>query len=295
MSLLRASKERVFANDDFVQKKLRPSGGDVTWIDGDIASSAFHSKLAELDVSHLVHCAAHPGGLSLKEPLENTRVNAYGSMALFEWAARQKIRTTFLSSSVIYGSEQPVGTPIPETASLNPGTVYGVNKVACESYLKVLGEGYGLEWTVLRLFATYGAGHLPNAFQGIINVLLTQLERGGRVVVKGSLLRQRDVIHVEDVARAIIAAAVSPRTIGRIVNIGSGHAYTVENLVYEIAKALGKKREDIEIVEEEGTVGDPAYNVGDCRLASDLLGFSPQVPLETGLAALVKARQASSL
>jgi nucleoside-diphosphate-sugar epimerase len=238
----------------------------------------------------VIHAAAHPGGASLSHPVEDVRVNALGSMRVFEWCASTGVPVVYLSSSIVYG-DQPPG-PISETATLQAGTVYGTAKLACEQWLRILGEGRGLQWTVLRLFATYGAGHRPSAVQGIVNVMLTQLLQGDRVVVRGSLARRRDLIYVDDVASAIAAAATSPFARGHVLNVGTGTSITIRELIELLARILGKAQDQIAIEEAPGTVGDPLSNIADISRARAILGFEPQWTIEAGLRALVADRQA---
>jgi UDP-glucose 4-epimerase len=129
--------------------------------------------LESIQPQAVVHAAAHPGGKSLREPIEDVRVNALGSMQIFHWCGKASSHVVFLSSSNVYGEQTENKTP--ETAALKPGTIYGACKVACEQWLRIFGQGLGLSWTVLRPFATYGPGYRPSLDQGIVNVLLTQL------------------------------------------------------------------------------------------------------------------------
>ena len=244
--------------------------------------------LARHDPHIVLHCAAHPGGRSLAEPSANVRVNALGAMHVFEWCARNRRPIVYLSSSVVYGDQPP--SPIPESAPLHPGTVYAVCKVACEGFLRLLEAEYGLQWTVLRLFSTYGPGHRPGTSQGLVNVLLTQLLSGGDLVVRGSLDRVRDLLYVDDAAEAIVACLFSTRVRGRIMNVGTGRALQVRELVAMLCDLLGRSQSDVHLVEEHGTVGDPAYNVANTDAIRAATGFGPTVSLEDGLARLVAAR-----
>ncbi|MBT6718099.1 MAG: NAD(P)-dependent oxidoreductase [Nitrospina sp.] len=239
----------------------------------------------------VVHAAAHPGGKSLQEPTENVRVNALGSMQIFDWCARTGSHVIFLSSSVVYGNSTE--DPISETSDLRPGTVYGIAKVACEQWLRVLERGYGLSWTTLRLFATYGPGHQPSLEQGIVNILLTQLLKGNRVVVKGSLKRRRDVVYVEDVAAIIAQALCCPEAQGQIINVGSGNAATIGEMISLLCDTLKRPYSTVEIIEEAGTVGDPFSNVADITQMRKLLNFEPQFELKAGLEAFIKGRKDS--
>jgi UDP-glucose 4-epimerase len=239
----------------------------------------------------VVHAAAHPGGKSLQEPIENVRVNVLGSMKIFDSCLRSGSHVIYLSSSVIYG-DQAQGY-ISETSPLIPGTIYGVAKVACEQWLQILGRGSGLSWTILRPFSVYGSGHRPSLDQGIVNILLTQLLNGNRVVVKGSLLRQRDLVYVDDVAAAIVQAVFCPAARGQRINISSGCAVTIEEIINLLCGVLKRPCSAIEIIEGAGTVGDPVSNVGDTTRMREVLDFETKYNLEKGLQILVDERLAA--
>ena len=46
-------------------------------------------------------------------------------------------------------------------------------------------------------------------------------------------------------------------------------------------------KEDVEIIEEEGTVGDPMYNYAEITKSKEILKFEPKYSLEDGLKELV--------
>jgi len=258
------------------------------WIVADMVDPNLEVKLNEYDVGTVVHCAAHPGGKSLEEPSIDVQINCYASMRLFEMCAKRNIDIIYLSSSVIYGDSHR--SYIKEDVPLFPGTIYGVCKVACENFLRVLQEGYQLKWTVLRIFATYGAGHQPNLYQGIVNVMLTQMQLGNKVVVKGSLDRARDMVYVKDVADAIVKSIYSPKSRSCVINIGTGKPVTIHNLINTLAYIMGRSLDDFDIIEESGTVGDPFYCSADISVAKELLGFKPEYTLEQGLIEMLKSK-----
>jgi len=261
-------------------------GTSVSLAGVDVADVRLWTMLDAFGPDIVIHAAAHPGGKSLSEPCENARVNALGSMRVFEWCSRSARPVIYLSSSVVYG-EQPPG-PIAETAPVAPGTVYGVAKYAAEQWLRILGEGRGLEWTVLRLFPTYGAGHRLSLQQGIVNVMLTQLLQGDRVVVRGSVLRERDLVYVDDAAGAITASLVCPAARGQVINVGTGTVVTIGDMIAGLGRALGRDPGRLTVVEEAGTVGDPFSNVADVSRMQDVLGYRPQFSLDAGLRAYVR-------
>jgi UDP-glucose 4-epimerase len=286
--MLLADGNKVVATDNFSIGKWRSSDDQIFWEVSDIQSDAFLKRLGKYRIDFVIHCAAHPCAMSLTEAVKDVEVNALGSIRLFDWCVRNGVPVIYTSSNTVYGNQPP--GPISEDAPLDIGNIYGACKIACENFLKVLEKGHGLKWVALRLFSTYGAGHRPSTQQGIVNVMLTQLLKGPRVIVKGSLERERDLLYVKDAARAICACIENDHAFGNIMNIASGVPTTIGRLIEKLGRILGYDDSEIQIIEEEGTPGDPFYNVANCRKAENLLGFSPKYDLDTGLREFVQQR-----
>ena len=284
---------QVVAIDDYTTGLRRPQVSGVVWASADVADPAFPQRMSAHRVDAVVHCAARLADRSMADPTGDVRTNAYGSMQVFEWAARNDVqRVLFTSSSGVYGD--PPAKPIQETDPVRAETIYSASKLACEAFLRILEKGYGLPWTVVRLFPTYGTAHKPSKTQGILNVMITQLLEGNDVVVKGSLERVRDLVYVDDTARAIVQALFSEAARGRVFNVGTGKGHTVREMIHFIAESLGRRPEDLRIKELEGTPGDPLYNVADITAIRTAIGFTPQVDLREGIQQLVAARTAQA-
>lgn len=280
---------KVVACDDFSIGSWQAEKENLVWAKTDVSAPGMTTLLEKYGPDAVIHCAAHPGGLSLSDPVEDVKVNALGSIRIFDWCARAGKTLIYLSSSVIYG-DQPPGFPIRESAEVMPGTIYAACKIACENFLRILADGYGLQWTVLRLFSTYGAGHKPGTSQGIVNIMLTQLLAGNRLIVRGSLDRVRDLLYVDDAARAIVESVFAREARGQVLNVGTGTGIIISQLIESLCRGLGRQMSAIEIVEEPGTVGDPLWNVADCSMAQEILGFSAQNDIETGISKLIRNR-----
>ena len=115
-----------------------------------------------------------------------------------------------------------------EKSKLNPGTVYGINKMTSEKYITELSKIHMFPWLIIRLFATYGHGHKPNLYQGIVNIILTQLFKGGMLNIKGTLSRTRDLIYADDVGK-IISKLINQNINGKIINVGTSKSTEIGN------------------------------------------------------------------
>lgn len=239
----------------------------------DVATSEIDSVLAQERPTTIFHLAARPGGRSISEPLQNVLVNSLGSMRLIDWSARNGARFIFASSSVIY--EGNGNALLSEESRCDPRTIYGVNKLACEGWLDILGHSFGLQWVALRLFSTYGLGHLPSSDQGIVNVMLTQMLRGPDVEVRGSLERVRDLVYVDDVVEALIRVAKLSKLPNRPVNVCTGQPTTIGEILAIIAESLGLEFSQFNVKVLDGTPGDPFYNVGLNQRLRSLIGYTP--------------------
>lgn len=253
----------------------------------DVARAEIVELLDEIKPSTIVHAAAHPGGKSISDPTANLEVNVLGSIRIFEWCARNRCKILYLSSSIIYGEVVPI--PIRETTTPHPETVYGIAKTACEQWLRVLGKGFDLDWVVLRPFSTYGAGHNPSLDQGIVNVMVTQIDSGKKITVKGSLDRLRDLVHVSD-ASVAICRTIELWPSRQILNVCTGLATSIREIIEIIAEVRGIESTAIQCQVVDGTIGDPSYNVGDASLAVDTIGFRSRILPRDGIAQTLSRR-----
>jgi len=102
------------------------------------------------------------------------------------------------------------------------------------------------------------------------------------------LNRVRDLIYVADTARAIVDSLFNEDTRGKVLNVGTGTGKTVLEIIELLCDALGRHKDDLEIVEMDPVVGDPFYNVADITKLQEITGFKPDYDLPTGLNLLIQ-------
>src|SRR5206468_12309773 len=155
------------------------------------------------------------------------------------------------------------GQPIDEARPPAPITHYGRSKLAAE----ILVQAMPLDWTIVRPPVVYGEWD-----RGTLTIF--QLARRGVVPVFGDGSQELSVIHAEDLARALIAAATSPGSAGRVYFAAHPVVTTSRALVLAAARALGRGAP--RIVPVPGliargvlwTVGTLAYLTGRATLLS---------------------------
>lgn len=244
-----------------------------------VESPKINKYLDNVNPDIIIHCAAHPGGLSNDYPIQNCKTNIIGSINLINWCSIKKKKFVFLSSSAVYEDSKK---KLSENSKLNPKTIYGINKVACENYIKLLSSKHDFKWLILRLFATYGAGHAKNYYQGILNVIISQLKDRKNLIMKGSLNRKRDLISSTDAAKIIIKLTLSKKC-NYTVNVGTGISTSISDLILLVKKNIKSKLLPNRIIVKKGTFGDPTSAVSNNKKLLKILKFYKFQKLEDGV------------
>lgn len=152
-------------------------------------------------------------------------------------AAARDSSFLFLSSGgAVYG--EPEQLPIGEDHPLRPRSAYGAAKAAGETYVSYFARRYGVAATSLRCGNAYGPGQLPGRGQGLIGELLSAADEGRTVEIWGDGSVQRDFVHVGDIAHAI-AALCGRRDLPPALNVGSGQATSVREVIDLVADVVG--------------------------------------------------------
>lgn len=180
--------------------------------------------------------------------------------------------------------------PTPEDKPLRPTSVYAINKRDQEEMCLCIGTAYGIPTTALRFFNVYGSRQaLSNPYTGVAAIFCARLLNDRPPLVFEDGKQQRDLVHVYDVARAIVAAAEQP-VAGEAINIGSGEALSVRAIAEILALELDK---DIapQIIGKYRR-GDIRHCFADIHKARRLLRWEPQHTFRQGVTELVAWVQA---
>jgi UDP-glucose 4-epimerase len=217
---------------------------------------------------------------SLLYPREYNQVNVGGTVTLMEAMRDVGVRrVVFISSGAIYGNQAV--QPVAENATPEPRSPYAVSKLAGEYYVRTIGQLWGIETVVLRVFNAYGPGqHLPPVHAPVIPAFLRQARLNGTLVIHGDGQQSRDYVYLEDVVSGMVAAATNPAAIGQIINLGSGQETTVRELAKLAVLVSGGKPE---VVYNPRTERGPDRMCADLSLAQQVLNYQPQISLLDGL------------
>lgn len=216
-------------------------------------------------------------------------VNVHGTLNIVEAARAQNLeKVVVTSTSEVYGTAQFV--PITEEHPLVGQSPYAATKIAADQLALSYHKSFGVPVAVARPFNTYGPRQSARA---VIPTVISQIANGVRRIKLGALHPSRDFTFVADTARGLIAVHDSAKSVGEVINLGTGFEIAIGDLAKLIADTMGAK---IEFETEDARLRPPASEVerlcAAVAKAERLLGWKPQMQgiegLRQGLAATVK-------
>ena len=163
---------------------------------------------------------------ALEKPLETAKVNVLGNVMLLEACRKAKVKRYMYASTLYVFSRE--------------GGFYRCSKQSAEHYVEEYQRTYGLDFTILRYGSLYGPR--SDERNGLWRIVKNALEKG-KVSYEGSPEAMREYIHVEDAARASIAALGDDFLNEHVVLTGQ-ESMQVVDLLKMLAEILGISHED---------------------------------------------------
>lgn len=274
----------------FVRYNSRNERGTLDWLAPEVTAEV-EVVLGELrDVESVSRAVAgveivlHLGAqiaipYSYVNPRDFFEVNVLGSLNVAQASLAAGVqRLVHTSTSEVYGSAREV--PITESHPLEPQSPYAASKVAADKLMDSYHRSFDLPVTVLRPFNTYGPRQSERA---VIPTIVAQALRGD-VLRLGSLHPQRDLTFVEDTVAGMVAASVAPGAVGKTVQLGTGNAVSVGDIVATVGQILGRELQtELDHARVRPEVSEVQLLLSEPELARSLLGWTPAVDLRDGL------------
>jgi UDP-glucose 4-epimerase len=280
---------RVRVIDNFTtghRRNLMPVIDEVELVEGDLQSyERAHAAVRGCEV--VLHQAAMPSvPRSVQDPLTSNASNVIGTLNVLLAARDSGVRrVVFASSSSVYGATP--GLPKNEGLPTLPISPYAVAKLAGEGYCRSFSEVYGLETVALRYFNVFGPRQDPQSqYSAVIPNFITAALRGEAPVIFGDGEQSRDFTYVENVVEAnLLAMSAGSEVAGRAYNVACGERISLNDLVANIGRVLGRT---IEPRYEAGRPGDVRHSMADSSKAEQEFGYRVVVPFQEGLTRTVQ-------
>jgi len=232
-------------------------------------------------VRYILHFASPASPIDYMQlPIQTLKVGSLGTHKVLGLAREKKARFLLASTSEVYGD--PLVHPQPESYwgnvnPVGPRGVYDEAKRFAEALTMAYQQYHGVETRIARIFNTYGP-RMRLLDGRAIPAFMTQALLGRPLSLFGSGKQTRSFCYIDDLVEGLVRLLKSDY--GQPVNIGNPNEFTVEELALQIRQLVNP---DISIEHHPLPTDDPKTRKPDIRLARELLGWEPRVPLEEGL------------
>lgn len=309
------------ANLEWLSAQARE--GQLTFLKQDLAqeaevTQAFRQHGPFDFICHLAGQVAMTASLS--DPRRDLLTNVVGTFNVLEAARRLSpdALVAYSSTNKVYGDldwvrcqETPTRYTTPdypggfdESTPLDFASPYGCSKGAADQYVRDWHRNFGLKTVVFRHSSIYGGRQFATFDQGWIGWFCLQAARQRQAAragqppvpftVAGNGKQVRDVLHGDDLVR-LYAAAYERRdqVAGQIFNIGGGLANSLSLL--ELFDLLGRLTGvTLSFTQNPPRQSDQRVFVADIRKAARVLGWSPSLTKEEGIARMLRWVEAES-
>lgn len=201
-------------------------------------------------------------------------------------ADRPPAKFIFAGSCSQYGFPARNGEPISEDQPLRPTSLYGAAKAAAELYGNALASQLKIPFFTLRLFNVFGPGEGPHR---LLPSIIHALEQNRPVELTGGE-QQRDLLHVDDVADAMYAAACSEHLKPYAAyNVCSGVPVRIREVAETAAAILEKPHDLLQWGKLPYRGDEPMWVVGDATRFREATSWRPKLSLGDGIRSMITA------
>ena len=270
---------------DNVRQLEHVAANRITFRYGDIRQlDDLYSLFRDHPVDVVIHLAARAGVRpSIEQTLLYGEINIQGTLNILECCKAFGVRhVLFGSSSSVYGARTQ--GPFAENDDVNtPVSPYAATKRAGELLCHTYSHLYAMRIACLRFFTVYGPGQRPDL---AIHKFARLMAQGQALPIYGDGSSQRDYTYVDDIVDGMMRAwdwlqQGEPDTgICEIFNLGGSHPILLRELIQHLEAALGYPAK---LDWQPMQPGDVPITYADLSKSEAMLGYHPQVDIETGL------------
>jgi nucleoside-diphosphate-sugar epimerase len=216
--------------------KLPSQNENFTFVKGDAnIDSTVTELMHSMHFDYVFHYAAVVG---VQRTLDNpvmvlNDINGFRNILDLSRATGVK-RVFFSSSSEVYG--EPVEFPQNEhTTPLNSRLPYAIVKNVGEAFCRSYHKEYGLNYTILRFFNTYGPRQSEDF---VISKFIQQAVNGMDITIYGDGRQTRTFCYIDDNIETTVACLRDDLLINDVMNVGSSDEITILDLAKLVIKIL---------------------------------------------------------
>jgi len=193
----------------------------------------------------------------------------------------------FASSCSVYGNVKGLYSEVTEDTPVAPLSHYAHAKLRSEQIiLDKAKEIPHFHPTILRLTTVFGWSLRPR-LDLVTNLFAYNAWKKGKMAIFGDGQQFRSLIHVRDIARAIVQTLEAPRFMrdGKVFHVGEE---TNNKTVKEIAEIVLKRLPDAQLEMNEGQPSDRRDYKINCQKLKNTIGWKASYSVEDGINELVE-------
>lgn len=251
---------------------------DIVW--GDICDRDSVMHVTD-DISVVFHLAALIGiPYSYIAPASYVQTNIVGTLNILQAARARGIeRVVHTSTSETYGSAQY--TPMDEKHPAVGQSPYAATKIGADKLAESFFRSFETPVVTIRPFNVFGPRQSDRA---IIPTIIAQRAAGLDPIRIGDPSPKRDFTFVTDTVDGFVRGACCDAAVGATINIGTGQSISMGELAQRICEMMGGGRVVSENARTRPAKSEVSELLCDNTLARTLLGWTPRVQLNDGLA-----------
>lgn len=239
--------------------------------------------------------AASIGGIRYlhKYPADILRENTEITASTFQACLLASVKhIIYISCSMVFENSNRWPCKEEDLATIPPpNTAYGISKLVGEYFCKAYLEQYGLKYTIIRPFNTYGINDYPRAEVGdahvIPDLVKKVLSNQRPLEILGDGEQKRCFTHVSDVAEGIVKAIDNPAAVNEDFNL----SVEEETRIIELAEMISnicRPGEEFFVKHLPSYSVDSRRRQADATKAKKILGWEPTKDLEDGLREVIR-------
>jgi UDP-glucose 4-epimerase len=232
----------------------------------------------------IVHLAANAKVHQLVQQPHRALENITVTFNVLEYARINQLPLIFSSSREVYGDIRRYITGEEQAEFKYTESPYSASKISGEALIYSYAKCYGLRYLVFRFSNVYGRYDDDiERMERVIPLFIRRISRGEPVTVYGAE-KVLDFTFVDDCVDGIVAGMqhlLDGEEGNRTINLAYGQGNSLVHMARLVGESLGVTP-DIR-VEPSKLPGEVTHYVADIRLAQQLLGYRPRVPLDEGI------------
>jgi UDP-glucose 4-epimerase len=212
---------------------------------------------------------------------------------LIDKCKKDKVKLVFASTSDVYGKNNQL--PFTEESNLVMGSTnvkrwaYAVSKMYSEHKIIAHHDEFGLEYTIMRFFGSYGPNQNTTWWGGPQAVFIQNILEGKTLEIHGDGMQTRTFTFVEDTVQGVEKCIFNPASSNEVFNIANEPTEEISIkelglLIWELMKG-DRNNPDLVLIPYEtfGKYEDVMRRVPDITKIKSVLGFEPKWKMREGL------------